>query len=144
MGISAPERTFERSRGCWNCKSFENNQLSRQHWSTCRTRDLAHVASTGAITRLGDLELPSGPQGDARVAQIKQMGKLVESGQVGMCMKGARPAALGGPEGDFVHLKFLCDRWDGRDGHSVATAGKPLDKLNEELWDIAEGRAKPK
>jgi len=142
--MTAPERTFDRGRGCWNCRHFENAELARKHWATCRARDEAHLMATGPITRLGDLELPQPSQADARHAMIREMEKAIHSGLAGMCLKGARPKALGGPEGDFVHCKFLCDRWNGRDGHSVATAGRPLDKLNEELWDIAEGRAKPK
>lgn len=142
--ITAPERTFERGRGCWNCKSFENDQLSRQRWRECRTRDLGYIASSGSLPRLGELELPNPSGKDARLDQIRFMDAAITSGSAGLCLKGPRPKDLGGPEGDFVHCKFLCDRWDGRSGHSVATAGRPLDKLNDELWDIAEGRAKPK
>lgn len=140
----APERVFERGRGCWNCKSFENDQLARTRWQECRERDLAHILTSGPLPRLGDMELPNPTGRDARIDQVRLMDALVANGGVGLCLKGARPKDLGGPEGDFVHHKFLCDRWDGRTGHSVATAGKPLDKLNDELWDIAEGRAKSK
>lgn len=139
--FSAPERTFERGRGCWNCISYENGELSRQNWGTHKLR-LNHSLSVSApLTRLGDMENPQPSGTDARRQQIDQMDKAVKLGVVGMCMKGARPASLGGPEGDFVEHRFLCDRWDGRQGSSLATSGKPLDKLNDELADIALDRA---
>lgn len=81
---------------------------------------------------------------DARLDQIQQMEKAINLGVAGICMLGSRPQEVGGPAGDFVEHRFLCDRWSGRQGSSVATAGHPIDKLNEELHEIAEDRANKK
>ena len=51
---------------------------------------------------------------------------MVAKDAIGMCL-------VGGAEGDFVDCRYLCDKWSGRDGSSLATSGKPLDKLPEEL-----------
>jgi hypothetical protein len=87
------------------------------------------------------MELPMPSNQDARLNNIRQMDVLVASDMAGLCMKGSRPKSLGGPEGDFVHAKFFCDRWSGRDGASLVTSGFD-DKLNEELEEIVEDRAK--
>jgi hypothetical protein len=142
--IIAPERTFERGRGCWNCTAYENGELSRQHWSEHKGRLLAVLAGSAPLVRLGEMEKAVPSQDDARLDQVTQMDKAIKIGVIGMCMKGSRPQSLGGPEGNFVEHRFLCDRWNGRQGSSVATSGKPLDKLNDELLDIAEDRAKRK
>ena len=140
--LIAQERVFTRGRGCWNCKAFENDHLSKDMWKSRRGPLVAGIASTMPLDRLGDMEGPAIMAGDPRMAQIQMMDAGVSSGAVGICMKGGRPDSMGGPGGDFVDCRFLCDRWDGKDGHSLATAGRPLDKLNEELKEIADERAK--
>lgn len=141
--FAAPERTFERGRGCWNCLSYENGTLCRQHWGTHKLRLLYTLSQAAPLVRLGEMEKPKPGTADARREQIEQMDKAITTGVVGMCMKGARPQALGGPEGDFVEHRFLCDRWDAKQGASIATSGKLLDKLSDELADIALDRANP-
>ncbi len=140
----APERTVNRGRGCWNCKGYNNSELARQHWGTHKLRILASFAGTASLVRLGEQEKPVPGTADARLDQVTSWDKAVKIGVVGMCLKGARPASLGGPEGDFVEHRFLCDRWDGVQGSSIATSGKPLDKLNDELMDIALDKANKK
>jgi hypothetical protein len=39
---------------------------------------------------------------------------LMRQGRLGLCLKGKRPQSMGGPEGDFVEDRFLCDRWNAR------------------------------
>jgi len=154
----APERTFERGRACHNCVSFENGNMAKQHWLVHRAARMAEYLSTPAVGRVGEPTPPPPPSSlltdvqpdprqyphDPRMRQLHDIDRLVNAGCVGICLKGCRPKSLGGPEGDFITYSFLCDRWTGRDGHSVATAGHPLDKLNEELAIIAEERAQKK
>jgi hypothetical protein len=143
--LIAPERTFERRRGCWNCKSFQNEDLAKNLWKTHRQSLVMKVASMAPMGRLGDMESGVTPMGgDSRMSQIRLMDEGIAMGAIGICLKGCRSEKDGGPAGDFVDCRFLCDRWDGRDGHSVSTAGKPLDKLNDELREIADDRAKKK
>ena len=137
----APERTFERGRGCWNCLSYENGSLCRQHWGTHKLRMLYSISLSAPLTRLGDMEKAQPSNVDARQQQVDQMDKAIGLGVIGMCMRGSRPMTLGGPEGDFVEHRFLCDRWDAKQGASLATSGKLLDKLSDELADIAIDRA---
>ena len=138
--ITAPERSFERSFGCYSCKSWNNGELSRKHWETCKVRDLAHIAATPGVARLGEQENAIPDMRDARIDQIRGMQVAIEKGAVGLCMKGARPTSLGGPEGDFVAYAFACDRWQGRDGASLAASPGEKKLLNEEMEIEAEER----
>jgi hypothetical protein len=146
--FSAPERTFTRNRGCYSCKSYENGELSRKQWAAHKFRLLGALEGAAPMTRLGDMEagapVLATKTNDPRLNQIQQMDKAIHLGVIGMCLKGCRPASLGGPEGDFVEHRFLCDRWDGRQGSSIATSGQALDKLSDELADIAIDRANRK
>ena len=133
--IIPQDRVFERGRGCWNCKSFENSEMSRTHWRECRAAEEQAIVASGGdpvLVRLGDMENPAAQETNAR---FQWMDNLINSGRAGMCLKGKAP-------GTFVHHKYLCDGWTGRDGASVATDGRPLDKLPEELVELAESRAK--
>lgn len=144
LPIVAPERTFTRARRCANCTAFETGAMSHQQWNIHRKARQDDYLKTMPISRLADMEKPNwspGEMSDARLQQLMQMDQMIAHGQAGLCMKGARPKELGGPEGDFVHAEFLCDRWTGAEGHTVATHGH-TDKLNEELYEIAEDRAK--
>lgn len=60
--------------------------------------------------------------------------RLVQAGALGMCLVGV-PLDAQGQGADFVHYQYLCNRWTGREGASVATEGHPIDKLPEELKD---------
>lgn len=131
-----PERTVERGRGCWNCKHYENQELSRKRWEERKQQDIAALIEKGALPliRMGDQENATQQEVDAR---FEMMDRLVRAGTAGLCMK-SKVAT------DFVHCQYLCDGWNGVDGSSVATAGKPLDKLPDELRDIVDAGGKVK
>lgn len=133
--ILPPERTIERGRGCWNCSHFENGELSQKRWQERRQADTATLIEQGAIplTRLGDQE--NSIQTNAVDARFEMMDRLVRAGTAGLCMRGKVAT-------DFVHCQFLCEGWDGRDGSSIATSGKPLDMLPDELRDTLDGSGK--
>ena len=59
-------------------------------------------------------------------ARFQIFNNMMARGAIGICM-------VGGAKGDFVDCRYLCDKWSGREGSSLATSGKPLDKLPEEL-----------
>ena len=135
--IIAPERTFERRRGCYSCKHFGTGEIATALWQDRRAADEVHVAMSSGntpLTRLGDIEDPQAKEIDARFSAFDRM---IRSGAAGICLKGKVPT-------DFVHHLYLCEGWDGRQGSSVATSGAALDKLPDELRDIADGRAKKK
>jgi len=131
--IVPKDRIFERSRGCWNCKHFENGQLSQQHWAARRPQDEMEILQKqGATNLLGVV-----PRNDRMFQTLNDMEQAVKLGQAGMCMKGMTKT-------DFVHFKYLCEGWTGKEGASVATEGRPVDLLPAELKEIADSRAKPK
>lgn len=118
----------QRSQGCWNCVSFSTD-AAKQFWTTRRQKDLDIALSQS----LAD------PQGESaqQVVNIRKMvdecDKAVAAGLLGKCMKG-------GTEADLVSLGFLCEKWSGRQGASVARDGA-LDKLPGELMeDVAAGK----
>jgi hypothetical protein len=145
------DRVVERGRGCYSCKSFENGHLARQQWRLHRLALVQHFEATpppveAPTEREAPLpawrDVPVENSQKKREETLKKMDHAISNGTFGMCMKGKRPASMGGPEGDFVHCAFLCDRWNGRDGASIATQGKKLDKLPGELREIMEDKAK--
>jgi hypothetical protein len=164
------DRTVERGRGCWNCKSFDNGGLSKQKYAMHRAAKVAEMRMQSAqgiqsgTTPIGDADL-STLEIQKKLDELKGTGLtetqaievlaaaaaahtgrdgdpafrlfdgLISSGAAGVCM-------VGGMGTDFVHAQCLCDKWNGRQGTSTATSGRPLDKLPDELVDIAEGKAK--
>lgn len=144
--IIAPERTFTRARRCANCVSFECGAMSHQQWNIHRKARIDDYLRTAPIARLADMENPNwtpAEMKDARLQQLHQMDQMIAAGIAGLCMKGPRPKADGGPDSDFVHCDYLCDRWTGREGIAETTRGHE-DKLGEELHEIADDRAKSK
>lgn len=133
--FSAPERTFTRTQGCWNCVSYCNTELSQQNWATHKMRLLANLAGSLPLVRLAEQEKPIPGTADARLDQIRSMDAAVKGGVVGMCMKG-------GTTTDFVEHRYLCDKWNGREGASVARAGQKADMLPGELQERALDRVK--
>jgi hypothetical protein len=141
--IIAPERTFTRARRCGNCTAFNTGDMSHSQWNIHRQARITDYLKTAPIGRLGDMENPNWSPAeikDARLQDLHKMDRMIAHGIAGLCMKGSRPKADGGPEGDFCHSEYLCDRWVGVAGHSVATSGHD-DKLGEELHEIADDRA---
>jgi hypothetical protein len=134
--ITPQDRVIERGRGCWNCKSFENGALSRQHWATCRASEEQAIIARGGDLVLPRLAVMEDPVVKETNARFEWMDNLIKMGRAGMCMKGKAP-------GTFVHHKYLCDGWSGKDGASMATSGHAIDKLPEELVADAEAHAKP-
>ena len=135
--IVPSDRIVDRGRGCWNCKHYENGELSRKRWVERRQQDVAYLIEKGAmpLVRLGDQENENAASGgDARFEMID---RLVRAGTAGLCMK-SKVAT------DFVHCQYLCDGWNGVDGSSLATSGRPLDKLPDEMREIVDGGGKIK
>lgn len=144
--IIAPERTFTRARRCANCIHFNISSMSHDQWNTHRKARQDDYLRTMPVSRLADMEKPDwtpNEKNDARLQQLLMMDQMIARGHAGLCMKGARSKEDGGPEGDFVHCDFLCNRWTGREGSAEVTRGHD-DKLGDELHQIAEDRAQKK
>jgi hypothetical protein len=169
--IQAPERTVERGRGCWNCKHFNNEDLAKQHYKqrTMQEKMAIQARQAPILARLSDQDVDGREMAKKTAALMRQgftepeaqriahaelqrqlggivdqarradarfqvFDRMVAAGQIGICV-------LGASQGDFVDHRFLCDKWSGVTGASVATEGKPLDKLPDELRDIVDGKA---
>jgi len=164
------DRTVERGRGCWNCTSFENGPMAKEKYAAHRAAKVAELRMKNAqgiqsgTQGIGDADL-STLEIQKKLDELKRTGLtevqaievlaaaaaahtgrdgdpafrlfdgLISSGAAGVCM-------VGGMNTDFVHGQCLCAKWNGRQGTSTATSGRPLDKLPDELVDIAEGKAK--
>jgi len=128
-GMLVPkDRVVSRGQGCWNCKWW-SPEKAKPLWTEKRQNDLATAAKLA-------LESPKG-ENDVRVynirAMVNSLDHLVATGHAGICLGNGRTAD-GNPVGDLVVHSFLCDRWSGVTGSSLATGGK-TDMLPEELAD---------
>lgn len=120
---------IQRSQGCWNCTGFSTD-AAKQFWQGKRQKDLDIALSQSLID----------PQGEnaQQVVNIRRMvdatDTAVAAGLLGKCLRG-------GTEADLVSLSFLCEKWTGRQGASIAREGGALDKLPGELMeDVAAGK----
>ena len=156
--VTFKDRTFERGRGCWNCLHWDNGENAKTNYRlrTDRTPllgrigDLGDVSSPDLSRELGNLVRAgyTPQEGVEILIRERKMAapraaifdRMADQGAIGLC-RGGGVDKNDNPV-DFVAFGYLCHKWNGRDGHSVATAGKPLDKLPDELAEIAEGRAK--
>jgi hypothetical protein len=84
--FSAPERTVERGRGCWNCIHFENEDLAKQHYADRIQQEKTAAAAQGieGLSRLGD--------DDASIRDVAH--KAAEFMQQGHSMEQATNMAL--------------------------------------------------
>jgi hypothetical protein len=130
------ERVVERTQGCWNCTHWDAAK-AKPFWTERRQLDL---------TKALELSLnSSNKQGEdhPHVVNIRRMvdnlDHMVASGSVGMCEGNGR-TANGDPVGDLVAHSFLCDRWSGTQGASIAREGQRADLLPEELEERLDER----
>lgn len=167
-GGAIPGRTVIRNRGCWSCTGWDNGELAKKHYSIIRLGIVARLRQRVDMLRRRMEESISKEPGfykelgkyveqgktedeainaiiSAKIAQMSDqkyaevanelasLDNQVNEGMWGICMKGKAP-------GDFCHAKYLCEGWNGRQGHSLATANEPLDKLPDELYDIMDDK----
>jgi hypothetical protein len=129
------EREFERGQGCWNCVNSSN---AVAFWTERRQADLQKVAAIATSSLLGEK--------DERVQKMIQFvdaaDHYVAAHALLRCVKGIK--ADGQPVGDLVMHNFLCSKWTGKEGASLARIDGKLDKLPEELAWYVDGNIKPK
>lgn len=123
------ERVEVRAQGCWNCKNFDREAAAKLWWEKARGDMLQKAVIIAMKSPLGEASQP--------VVNIRQgvpkIDGLITVGAMGACKTGRKPN--GDPVGDFVHQTYLCGRWTGMTGASVAREGEALDKLPEELME---------
>jgi hypothetical protein len=126
-----PDRTFGRGQGCWNC-IHSKDPVNR--WFDKRPGMLARGVHLAEQSLMGEKH-PIVIQIRRAVAAVDQ---AIAHRGLFVCDVGL--TATGEPVGDFVASAYLCSRWTGRDGASLARGpdGK-LDDLPEELRDKLDG-----
>ena len=126
------ERVISSGRGCWSCIHWDQD-AAKPRWTEKRQNDLNTALAIA-------LESPHG-EADQRVynirAMVNSLDHLVATRHVGVCHGNGRTAD-GKDVGDFVTHAFLCDRWTGRVGSSLAIQGK-ADPLPEERAELLNG-----
>lgn len=128
ISVPTTESFFANGMLVHNCKHWDREK-AKPLWTNNRQNDLKTALEIS-------LKSPNG-EDDVRVHNIRKMvndlDHLVASGHMGVCLGGGRTAD-GKPVGDLVAHAFLCDRWSGVQGASLATGGK-TDPLPEELHE---------
>lgn len=123
------ERVEIRAQGCWNCSNFDREVAAKLWWDKARGELLEKAVVLAMKSPLGEKSQP--------VVNIREMvpktDAQVTGGVWGSCKVGRKPN--GDPVGDFVHQTYLCGRWSGVTGASIAREGEKLDKLPEELME---------
>ncbi len=166
-----PERVVERGRGCWNCIHWENGEpaalrftlmtglqpgikLEQLAQDECaRDPDLKLKVLKLRKEGFKDKEIAAGLWGvkyrelQDQYGMADKVGQLVAAHQAGFC--NAKAGGIGGEVADFTHMNNLCGdnngtpcKWQGKDGSSMATDGKPLDMLFDEHTDLIDHQAR--
>lgn len=125
------DRVFERTQGCWNCV---HKRSATEFWTKERQRMLTKALTISMHSKLGE----NHPKVFNIRTAVNQTDHNVAAGLLIQCGSNlVRPGrtADGNPVGDLVSANFLCDRWSGAQGASIARAGQKADALPEELAD---------
>jgi hypothetical protein len=124
-----PDRTFERTQGCWNCVSGSRD-IAKSWWSAKRQKDLEAALAIALQSPMGEKD----PKVTGMRDMIDRVDRGVASGGLVKCVGGGM-TARNEPVGDLVVHNYLCVKWSGKTGASVARAGEAPDLLPEELED---------
>lgn len=126
------DRTFERTQGCWNCK---HSSAATEFWSTRRLQELQRAKVIAEES----------PEGEDHVkvqnlrVMINKIDHLVAARMLIRCTTGRK--ADGSEVSDLIDNTYLCDRWSGAEGSSMARDVGKTDKLPEELVEDLDGKA---
>lgn len=131
--VTLKDRTFERTQGCWNCI---HSQSGADYWKSARLANLQRAATLVE-------ENPAQGEEHPKVLNIRRMVNTVDHAVATRvllrCTHGRK--ADGSPVADLVENNFLCDRWTGAEGSSLAREIGKTDKLPEELTEDLDGAA---
>jgi hypothetical protein len=125
------DRIFERTQGCWNCVHKSD---PKEWWNEQRQKDLKRALDVSLASKLGE----NHPKCMNIKAMVDKIDHLIAAKALVRCGSGlVRPGrtADGKPVGDLIAPNYLCNRWSGAQGASIARAGQAPDPLPEELAD---------
>ncbi len=141
--IPLTDRTFARSKGCWNCMHAGDPTVGLTYWKThARPRDELRV-------KFFKEQLAAVPANDtSKYAKAKRSSmlkviedttrvidafeKAIDDGMTIRCT-----SMICKDPGEYKSHRFLCDQWSGKPGASLAQSGAPktADMLPGELHD---------
>jgi hypothetical protein len=124
------DRVFERGQGCWNCV---NSDSAVAFWQDRRKQSVLRLKVLVDSTPAGAKNI----QADNLARMIDTTDHSVAAHALLRCTKGI--TAEGKQVGDLVAHNYLCSKWSGKQGASLARRGK-LDDLPEELADKLDGQ----
>ena len=105
-------RSFTRKIGCWNCISWNCEEMARARWIQQMASDLRKY-------------LEAGDSVEAAEKKIAYYSARFGPPKTGICLKGKGGA-------DFVSAKYLCRHWNGRI-NPRDYPGEKLDATPQEL-----------
>ena len=127
------DRTIERGTGCWNCKHRDSWEDGKKFWfgsptsSGKRDQSLSKAVAIATSSPLGE--------GHPSVVNIRRFVHIADNAmrnhEAIHCTKGI--TAQGVQVGDITGASYMCEKWTGMDGASVAKIDGRIDKLPEEL-----------
>jgi hypothetical protein len=136
VSVPATESFFANGMLVHNCKHWDR-EAAKPLWEGKRQHELKTALDIvldlpdGEPKTVDECKTPQALRAFNIKAMVNSLDHLVASGHVGCCKGGGRTAD-GNQVGDFVVHSFLCDRWSGVVGASLAREGT-TDKLPEEL-----------
>lgn len=121
------DRIVSRGQGCWNCI---HGNSANEFWTERRKSELVQL-------KILTDENPNSETRQRLAHKIDVIDHSVAAGALKHCTKGV--TAAGEPVGDLVAHNYLCSKWSGQQGASLAREGGKLDELPEELIDKVDG-----
>jgi hypothetical protein len=144
------DRVVERGRGCWNCIGHDHDgEATKKLWQEDKDKLLAEVFEIAAKQEHPQnfIAYVDGLAADPRsitievtdsrdLQRVKSIMKTVDTmdrsvgqGAFRICFRNG----AGDRGGKYISAQYLCDKWTGMSGTSMATSGHALDKLPDEL-----------
>lgn len=114
--------------GCYNC-IHKDAEAAVKFWATKRQKDLEVAMQQALIDPLKE-----------QAPQVIQIRRMVDAADKGVAAGLLAKCKVNGSPADLISIGFLCDKWTGAQGSSVARDGSPVDKLPGELMEqVASG-----
>lgn len=131
------ERVIKRNAGCWNCKGMRD---ATEFWFGDQTKgtlgrreeNLNKAVAIAVDSPLGE--------NHPKVVNIRRMITVLDQGVSERVMV---RCAWGGVESELVANTYMCNKYVGADGASVAREGERINDVIEEVREKIDGPEKP-